>query len=56
MKVCAEIVEARAAGHRVVLVTSAAIAAGLPALGMTARQRPHDAVTLQAVSAIGQAG
>jgi glutamate 5-kinase len=55
VKVCAEIVDARAAGHRVVLVTSAAIAAGLPALGMTARQRPRDARTLQAVSAVGQA-
>jgi glutamate 5-kinase len=55
VKVCGEIVEARTAGHRVVLVTSAAIAAGLPALGMTARQRPRDARTLQAVSAVGQA-
>jgi glutamate 5-kinase len=45
----------RADGHAVVLVTSAAIAAGLPALGMTARQRPKDARTLQAVSAVGQA-
>jgi glutamate 5-kinase len=55
VKVCTEIVQARTAGHRVVLVTSAAIAAGLPALGMTARQRPRDAQTLQAVSAVGQA-
>ncbi len=54
-KVCAEIAEARAGGHEVVLVSSAAIAAGLPALGLTARQRPRDARTLQAVSAVGQA-
>jgi glutamate 5-kinase len=54
-KVCTDIAGLRADGHTVVLVTSAAIAAGLPALGMTARQRPKDARTLQAVSAVGQA-
>jgi glutamate 5-kinase len=54
-KVCTELAGLRADGHSVVLVTSAAIAAGLPALGMTARQRPKDARTLQAVSAVGQA-
>jgi glutamate 5-kinase len=54
-KVCGELAGLRADGHAVVLVTSAAIAAGLPALGMTARQRPKDARTLQAVSAVGQA-
>jgi glutamate 5-kinase len=52
-KFCAEIAELRAAGHRVVAVTSGAIAAGLPALGYEGT-RPRDAVTLQAVSAIGQ--
>ncbi|HKY16556.1 MAG TPA: glutamate 5-kinase [Microthrixaceae bacterium] len=55
VKVCTEIAAVRATGHRVVLVTSAAIAAGLPALGMSARRRPTDARTLQAVSAVGQA-
>jgi glutamate 5-kinase len=50
---CAEVVRLRQAGHRVVIVTSGAIAAGLPALGMSA-QRPRDAVTLQAASAVGQ--
>ncbi len=35
------------------MVTSGAIAAGLPALGFDAT-RPRDAVTLQAVSAVGQ--
>ena len=54
-KVCGEVVAARSAGHDVVLVSSGAIAAGLPALGMTARRRPTDARTLQAVSAVGQA-
>jgi len=52
-KVCAEVAAARAAGQRVVTVTSGAIAAGLPVLGLADR-RPRDAVTLQAVSAVGQ--
>ncbi|MCU1353369.1 MAG: glutamate 5-kinase [Acidimicrobiales bacterium] len=51
---CAEVAALRAAGHRVVAVTSGAIAAGLPALGLGGPNRPTDAVTLQAVSAIGQ--
>jgi glutamate 5-kinase len=54
-KVCGDIADLRALGHDVVLVSSGAIAAGLPALGMTARRRPRDAQTLQAVSAVGQA-
>ena len=54
-KVVRELTAARDAGHEVVLVSSGAIAAGLPALGMTARRRPRDARTLQAVSAVGQA-
>ncbi|HEY4377190.1 MAG TPA: glutamate 5-kinase [Acidimicrobiales bacterium] len=53
-KVCDDLAGLRSAGHAVVLVTSGAIAAGLPALAMTARQRPKDARTLQAVSAVGQ--
>ncbi len=52
LKLCREIAAARAAGHEVVLVSSGAIAAGLPALGMTAR--PTDVGTLQAVAAVGQ--
>jgi glutamate 5-kinase len=52
-KVCAEVATLRAAGHRVVLVTSGAIAAGLPALGMR-RADARDVTTLQAVSAVGQ--
>src|SRR5688500_7554092 len=50
-KLCGEVVDARKAGHRVVVVTSGAIAAGLPALKMT---RPNDLATLQAVAAVGQ--
>jgi len=53
-KFCGEAAGLRAQGHRVVLVTSGAIAAGLPALGYTNGDRPRDAVTLQAASAVGQ--
>jgi glutamate 5-kinase len=52
-KLCDELAAARDRGHRVVLVTSGAIAAGLPAIGMTRADAP-DTETLQAVSAIGQ--
>src|SRR5690606_24979774 len=53
-KLCTEVAALRGAGHRVVIVTSGAIAAGLPPLGMGGEHRPRDAVTLQAVSAVGQ--
>jgi glutamate 5-kinase len=53
-KLCAEVAQLRLAGHRVVVVTSGAIGAGLPALGLGGAKRPRDAVTLQAVSAVGQ--
>ena len=53
-KFCTEAATLRGLGHRVVLVTSGAIAAGLPALGYTEGNRPRDAVTLQAASAVGQ--
>ncbi len=54
-KLAADVAKVRAAGHQVVLVSSAAIAAGLPALGYdsTAR-RPSDPDVLRAASAIGQ--
>lgn len=52
-KLCAEVAALRGAGHRVVIVTSGAITAGLPALGF-AGARPSDLPTLQAVSAVGQ--
>ncbi|MGI9578280.1 MAG: glutamate 5-kinase [Microthrixaceae bacterium] len=51
--VAAEVAAVRAAGHDVTLVSSGAIAAGLPALGF--ERRPVDTRTLQAVSAVGQA-
>lgn len=51
---CAEVAAVRTAGHRVVVVTSGAIAAGLPAVGLGGDRRPTDSVTLQAVSAVGQ--
>ena len=53
-KFCGDVAALRAAGHRVVAVTSGAIAAGLPAIGLGGDRRPKDAVTLQALSAVGQ--
>lgn len=53
-KLCGEVAALRADGHRVVIVTSGAIAAGLPALGMGGARRPTDTITLQAVATIGQ--
>jgi glutamate 5-kinase len=52
-KFCTEVAALWEIGHRVVVVTSGAIAAGLPALGLD-HKGTRDAVTLQAVSAIGQ--
>jgi len=52
-KFCAEVAALWEIGHRVVVVTSGAIAAGLPAIGLD-HKKTRDAVTLQAVSAIGQ--
>ena len=40
------------AGHQVVLVSSGAIATGLPALGLT--RRPRDLATAQAAASVGQ--
>ncbi|MGH9027859.1 MAG: glutamate 5-kinase [Acidimicrobiia bacterium] len=51
-KLCADIASARVAGHEIVLVSSGAIAAGLPALGL--ERRPADVGMLQAVAAVGQ--
>ncbi|MBW3649266.1 MAG: glutamate 5-kinase [Actinobacteria bacterium] len=50
-KLCDEVAALRAQGHQMVVVTSGAIAAGLPALQMS---RPSDLATLQAVAAVGQ--
>jgi glutamate 5-kinase len=52
LKLCGDVAAARAQGNDVVLVTSGAIAAGLPALGF--ERRPTDVGTLQAVAAVGQ--
>ena len=52
-KLSSELADVRQAGHEVVLVTSAAITAGLPALGFV-NQRPRDTLTLQAAAAVGQ--
>lgn len=52
-KLCSEVVALRGAHHRVVVVSSGAISAGLPALGLSG-SRPTDLATLQAVSAVGQ--
>ena len=43
---------AAADGHRVVLVSSGAVSAGVAALGLA--RRPVDTITLQALSALGQ--
>jgi len=51
-RVCSQVVRARARGARVVLVSSGAIAAGLPELGLA--ERPSDVEVLQAVAAVGQ--
>jgi glutamate 5-kinase len=52
-KAAAEVAGLVAAGHQVVLVSSGAISAGLPALGLEGR-RPADLPTLQAIAAVGQ--
>jgi glutamate 5-kinase len=52
-KLAAEVGRMRAGGDRVAVVTSGAIAAGLPVLGLGDR-RPADVAVLQAVSAVGQ--
>jgi glutamate 5-kinase len=52
-KVASEVAELRADGHEVVVVTSGAISAGLPSLGLGST-RPSDLPTLQAISAVGQ--
>src|SRR5688572_4205560 len=52
-KLCTEVAGLRGHGWKVVVVTSGAITAGLPALGM-GTNRPTDLATLQAVAAVGQ--
>jgi glutamate 5-kinase len=49
---CDQLAQLRADGHEVILVSSAAISAGVSALGMASR--PTDVLTLQALAAAGQ--
>jgi glutamate 5-kinase len=53
-KTCAEIATVRHAGDRVVVVTSGAVAAGLPMLGHPLGSRPRERELLRAASAVGQ--
>ena len=57
-KLCAEVAALRAMSHEVVVVSSGAIAAGQPALGLSpaglSAGRASDLATLQAISAVGQ--
>ncbi len=52
-KLSTEVAGLHRRGDRVVIVTSGAIAAGLPALGLS-DEPPTDSPTLQAISAVGQ--
>lgn len=54
-KLCDEVAHLRQRGDRVVVVTSGAIAAGLPRLGLH-EPRPSNPAVLQALSAVGQIG
>ena len=53
-KLCSEVAVLRDRGDRVVVVTSGAIAAGLPELGMDGDRRSVSMETLQAVATVGQ--
>lgn len=53
-KICSEAAALKSSGNDVVIVTSGAIAAGLPFLALTGENRPQDPSTLQAISAVGQ--
>lgn len=52
-RLCAQVASVTRSGHKALVVTSGAIAAGLAPLGLGAR-RPGDLATLQAVAAVGQ--
>jgi glutamate 5-kinase len=53
-KLCSEVAALHSDGTRVIVVTSGAIAAGLPELELGGPNRPTDSVTLQAVATVGQ--
>lgn len=52
-RLCGEVAGLRGEGHRVLVVSSGAVASGVAALGLGAN-RPSDTITLQALSAVGQ--
>ncbi len=52
-KLCGEVADLRRLSHQVVVVSSGAIAAGRPALGLSP-SKAADLATLQAISAVGQ--
>lgn len=52
-RLATDAVAIRSEGHRIVVVTSGAIATGLPAMGLSATQQ-HDESVLRAASAVGQ--
>ncbi len=54
-KLCGEVASLRSAGHRAVIVTSGAIAAGMPPLGL-GPARPARRELLRAAAAVGQIG
>lgn len=54
VKLCSEVADLRANGHSVVVVSSGAIAAGLPHLGLDREREKIDMRTLQAASSVGQ--
>ena len=53
-KLCAEVAELREREYRVVVVSSGAIAAGLPELGLSGKRRKLNIQTLQVAATIGQ--
>lgn len=54
-RISAQVAAIGTAGHEVVIVSSGAVASGLPVLGISSGERPTDSRTLQAISAVGQA-
>lgn len=50
-----QLAQLSAGGHELVLVSSGAVASGLPVLGMGTNGRPSDPRTLQAIASVGQA-
>ncbi len=54
-RISGQVADIMSDGHEVVLVSSGAVASGLPVLGIDSGKRPNDPRTLQAISAVGQA-